>query len=215
MDLKVLCAAPCGKTPVFDKFYDAFASLEVPEGSIKQRVMGGSVPQNLNRIIDSAYDHGCSHVFIVEDDSMFAPDSLIRLLAHDVPVVAGLCRSRQAPFKPYIYEGIDESGLIWRDLRASDEGLIKVAATGMGGILIHMAVFDRLTKPYFQTYFEGELEWGQDIVFGKSLIEADIGVYCDLDVTIWHATQCIVGSEKVNGKWTTVFNINDATLKIT
>lgn len=213
--IKVLCGAPCGKNPVYDIFYDAFSRLEIPEGSIKQRITGGSVPSNLNKIVASAKEHECSHVFIVEDDSSFEPDTLIRLLMHDKPVVTGLCRSRQAPFRPYIYSGLDpKTGLTWRELTPDDTGLIRVAATGMGGILLQMSVFDKLKKPYFHSYYDGETEWGQDVVFGKSLIEAGIEVYCDLDVIIDHATQCTIGSEKVNGQWKVVVKVNLATFKL-
>lgn len=209
MSVKVLVGAPCSKTPVFDRFYDALAMLETPPGSIKMRATGGGVSHNLNILIDKAIEHGCSHLFIVEDDSYFAPDSLMRLLAHDKPVVTGLCRSRQAPFLPYIYSGIDEKGwLKWYQLKGSDQGLIKCAATGMGGILINMEVFKSLERPYFRNYFIGEQEYGQDIIFGKSLIEAGIDVYCDLDVIIEHATQCTIGSALVDGNWEVVVKVN-------
>lgn len=208
-ELKVLVGAPCAKVPVYDKFYDAFAMLECPPGSIKMRATGGGVSHNLNMLIDKASEHKCSHLFIVEDDSTFAKYSLMRLLAHDKPVVTGLCRSRQAPFLPYIYSGLDPvQGLTWRGLTGADMGLIKVAATGMGGILINMDVFKLLERPYFRNYFIGEKEWGQDVIFGKSLIEAGVEVYCDLDVVIDHMTQCTIGSEFVDGNWDVVVKIN-------
>lgn len=212
--LKVLCGAPCGKLPVYDEFYDCFAALIAPEGSIKTRARGGDVPTNLNKLVDAALEHDCSHLFIVEDDSWFAPDALMRLLAHDKPVVTGLCRSRQPPFLPYIYSGLAEDGLVKRLLKPEDEGLIKVAATGMGGILINTAVFQHLKRPYFSTYYIGERSWGQDVLFGKSLIEAGVDVYCDLDVIIGHATQCVLGTQKIDGKWNITVRILDATLQI-
>lgn len=208
MEVKVLCGAPCSRTPVYDKFYDAWAALEVPEGSIKQRATGGGVSHNLNTIIDNAIKHECSHVFIAEDDSTFPRDTVMRLLAHDKPVVAGLCRSRQAPFMPYIYSGLDDTGMLWRPLTGADTGLIKCAATGMGGILINMEVFKKLERPYFRNYFVGEREWGQDIIFGKSLIEAGIDVYCDTDVIIDHMTQCTISSVLVDGNWETIIKVN-------
>lgn len=206
---KVLVGAPCSRTPVYDKFYDAFAILDTPPGSIKMRATGGGVSHNINMLIDKAIEHECSHIFIVEDDSTFPRDALTRLLAHNVPVVTGLCRSRQAPFMPYIYSGLDPvNGLTWYQLTGADHGLIRVAATGMGGILINMDVFKALERPYFRNYFVGEREWGQDIIFGKSLIEAGIEVYCDLDIIIDHMTQCTIGSELVDGNWEVVVNIN-------
>lgn len=205
LDKKVYVAAPCGKTPVCDVFYDCFYGLHLPEGSQLSRARLGSVPGNLNKIIECA--RSFDYVFIVEDDSMFAPDTVLRLLQHDKDVVAGLCLSRQAPFMPYIYEtdGID---IRPRALRPDDNGLIRVAATGMGGILIKTSVFNKLTKPYFYTTYIGETEWGQDILFAKSLVAAGIEVFCDTSVTIWHATQCALAAIRNDNKWETVVRIN-------
>lgn len=207
LDKRVYVAAPCGKTPVCDVFYDCFYGLQLPPDSSISRARLGTVPGNLNKIIECAKDF--DYVFIVEDDSMFAPDTVIRLLQHNKDVVAGLCLSRQYPFKPYIYELAGTDDINFRPLKPEDEGLIKVAATGMGGILIKMSVFDKLKKPYFYTTFIEEVEWGQDILFAKSLVRAGIEVFCDTDVPIWHATQCAIGAIKNGNGWETVIRVNN------
>lgn len=213
--IKVLAGAPCGKTPVCDGFYDCFYGLILPEGSIKIRAKSGSVSQNLNALVDEATKHECTHLFIVEDDSMFAPDTVLRLLSYDKEVITGLCLQRNPPFRPYIYDGFDpESGLIWRNLNDNESGLIKVAATGMGGILIKMDVFKRLRKPYFSTTFIGEKEWGQDIIFQSDMLKAGVDIYCDLGATIWHATHCSLGTEYVDGKWWTLVRIGNFNIRL-
>jgi hypothetical protein len=215
MKPKVLVGAPCSKVPVFDKFYDAFYTMTIPEETDSMRHIGGCVPENLNKIVDHALRTDCTHVFIVEDDSEFERDTLIRLLKHDKPVVAGLCRQRGSPFRPYLYSGIADNGkLEWRPLKDTDpNGLIGPAdglvATGMGGILIRTDVFNKLKRPYFWHTYIGEEYWGQDILFNKSLIAAGVDVWCDLSVTIWHANQCTIGSKKTDsGAWATVFKID-------
>lgn len=213
----VFCASPCGKTPNYDLFYDAFWNLQLPPGSQRGRVTGGSVPANLNKACQDALEHKCSHLFIVEDDSWFEKDTVTKLLKHDKPVVTGLCRSRQWPFRPYIYSGIAEDqslGLEWYDLTPADKGLIKCGATGMGGILVNLDVLKKLKYPYFETYYHNDVEWGQDIVFGKKLIEAGVDVYCDLDTIIWHKTECVLGTEKAGDDWLTVVKINKGTVKL-
>ncbi len=212
---KVLAGTPCGKVPVCNDFHFCFANLRLPEGSIHQRVIGGNIARNLNELVDSAATQNCSHLFIVEDDSVFEADSVLRLLKHNKPVVTGLCRSRTAPFHPYVYDGITaEGGYTFHPITENDKGLIKVAATGMGGILINMEVFKKLKRPYFSNYFEGEKEWSQDIVFMKSLVDNKIEVYCDLDVIIGHVTQCIIGSEFEDGRWKIVVRIGDAVVNL-
>lgn len=214
--VKVLAGNPCGKTPVCNEFFDCFYSLDLPPGSIEgYRAVGGSIPNNLNRIVDLALKEDCTHVFIVEDDSLFAADTVTRLLKHDVPVVAGLCRRRGTPFQSYIYSGISKAGgLDYYKLKPSDKGLIKCGATGMGGILINTEVFKKLKRPYFATYYEGETEWGQDIVFGQSLIKAGIDVYCDTDVIIGHMTQCVLGSEHTPDGWNIVFKVHEVNVGV-
>lgn len=213
---KVLAGNPTGKMPVCNDFFDCFYALDLPEGSISgRRVVGGSISNNLNTLVDMAIDEGCTHLFIVEDDSLFGRDTVMRLLAHDVPVVAGLCRSRAMPFRSYVYSGIDgDEGLTYYTLKPTDKGLIRCAATGMGGILINTEVFKKLKKPYFQTYFAGTKEWTQDIVFGKSLIDAGIDVYCDLGVTIGHVTQCVLGSALGPDGWNIVLRVHSAIVNI-
>jgi hypothetical protein len=214
-NIKVLAGAPCGKEPVCDSFYDCFYGLMLPEGSPRIRAKSGSVPQNLNALVDEAIKFECTHLFIVEDDSMFASDTVLRLLSHDKDVVTGLCLQRNPPFRPYIYDGFDDvTGMIWRYLTDSDQGLIKVCATGMGGILIKMDVFKRLERPYFYTTYVDEKEWGQDILFAKSLHKAGIEVFCDLDATIWHATHCSLGTEYVDGRWYTIVRIDKSNIRI-
>lgn len=214
MDTKVFAAAPCGKTPVCDSFYDCFYGLILPEGSIRQRVKGGSVPQNLNVIINEAQKNECTHVFIVEDDSMFHPATVINLLTHNKDVVAGLCPNRTYPFQAYVYGDANENGLQYYPLKDEDQGLIRVLGVGMGGILIKMSVFDKLKKPYFVTTYKGEQEWGQDIWFQKSLIDAGIEVYCDTSIPIWHATHCALATLFKDGQWKTVIKIGEAAIDI-
>lgn len=213
-DYTVLAGAPCSKNPVCDRFYDCFAGLVLPPGSHRQRVVGGNIPGNLNKLVDCAIEAKVTHLFIVEDDSVFAPDTVTRLLAHDKPVVTGLCRARHAPFRAYVYRGATSDGLTYHTLTPEDKGLIPCSATGLGGILINMDVFAKLKRPYFHDYFIGEQYWGQDFVFGKSLVDAGIGVYCDTDVIIGHTTQCVLGSELGPHGWVITVGIDQAMVSL-
>jgi hypothetical protein len=215
---KVLVGAPCGKKANYDEFYDCFYGLDGPtELMPRMRARGGDISTNLNKLVEQAMTLNCTHLFVVEDDSAFLPDTLMRLLAHDVPVVTGLCRARHAPFRPYIYKGMNETtGLAFYSLQPTDKGLIGGHgwATGMGGILIQMNVFDKLQKPYFDRYTadDGRV-FGQDIDFGMKLIRAGVPVYCDLDVVIYHNTDCLIGSAQApDGRWLMTLRVDQSTM---
>ena len=206
--IKVCAGSPGGKLPVCNEFFDAFGGLILPPNSIWRRAIGGSITANLNKLVDEALAEKCSHLFIVEDDSIFPRDTVQRLLKHNKPVVTGLCRSRVPPFRPYIYKGMSEDGLSWYNLTPEDKGLIKCDATGMGGILINTKVFKKLTRPYFRLEYMGEKEFGQDIVFGMSLVKAGIEVYCDTDIEIGHITQCVMGSQHDEDGWKVTMGVS-------
>lgn len=211
--VKVLCAAPCGKNPVCDGFYDCFYDLVLPEGSQRLRAKGGSLPSNRNEIIKKAQEGGFTHVFLIDDDNMVAHDFVSRLLAHDKDVVAGHCLQRLPPFRSYVFGGMNEEGKLGFQNLTVETGLVKVTGVGTSGILIKTSVFDKLTKPYFYHTFRSETEWGDDINFNKSLTENNIEIYCDLDATIWHATNASVAPIFEDGQWKFQIKIGDAIAK--
>lgn len=217
MGHKVLAGAPCAKMPVYDHFYDCLGALELPGNSLRMRAQGGSVPRNLNTLVETALEHDCTHLFIVEDDSEFATDTVTRLLAHKVPVVAGLCRARNAPFRSYIYKGRNDDGLGWYALKPEDTGLIGGVGwfAGMGGILIETEVLTQMTFPYFECYFDDEgREWGQDNVFGNKLMDLGVPCYCDTDVIIGHATGSVIGSRRDADGWKITVQVGAASVAL-
>lgn len=211
---KVLAGNPCSKVPVCNEFYDCFFGLTLPEGSYFRRVVGGDIPANLNKLVEEAIEKEMTHIFIVEDDSVFDKDTVMRLLAHDKPVVTGHCRARHFPYRSYIYRGMNEDGLLWYTLKPEDSGLIKCDATGMGGILINLDVFKNMERPFFSHTYVDEKYWGQDIVFGMRLVEMGVDVYCDLDVMIGHVTQCVIGSDRGPEGWNVVLRVSEAQIKL-
>lgn len=211
---KVLIGAPCGSNPRVASFYDCFYGLKGPEGSKHQRVTGGSLANNRNTLVRLAQEGGYSHLLFVDDDTMFSPDLLIQLLSHDKDVVSSHCLQKSAPFRPYIFDGMDLDGKFKFQKLKGETGLIKVLGVGIGGFLIKTSVFDKLPKPYFYTHYNGETEWWDDILFNKTLIENDVEIYCDLNATIFHATPASVAPMFKNGKWVTIVMIGDFLIEL-
>lgn len=211
--MSVLLAAPCGETPRCDVFYDNFYNLNLPEGSFRERVRGGSLSANRNRIVEIAKERKLSHIFFVDDDTMFHPNMVLDLLAHSKDVVAGHCCQRLPPFRSYVFDSIQDGKLGFKNL-TNETGLIKVLGVGVGGFLIRTGVFDYLPKPYFCNNYVGEVEWGDDILFNKKLIEAQIEVYCDLDQRIFHASKCAVYPEFKDGKWTKCVVVGSSVIRL-
>lgn len=214
MNPKILVAAPCGTNPRIASFYDCFYNLILPVNNPRPvRIPGGSLPINRNTIIDLAIKENFTHICLFDDDLLFAPDTVMRLLAHDKDVVAGLCVDRNPPFRAYVWDSIDARGKLgFAEIQGN--GLRKVLAVGAAGILIKTAVFKLLDKPYFEHHFVGEEFWGDDINFCKSLINASIDVYCDTDITLWHANLCAIAPIFEDGKWVIKIMINNTPITI-
>lgn len=207
----VFASAPCGKLPACDSFYDCFYGLNLPEGSKIQRVSNGCLSDNRNKIVELA--KGYDYLFLVDDDLMFSPDVVLELLKHDKDVVSGIACQREPPFRPYIWNSISANGeLGYANLEGNS--LVKTLATGAGGVLIKMSVFDKLKKPYFEMYYEGEKLWWDDIVFAKKLIEADVEVFVDPKLTFWHATKACVAPIFFNNEWHTCVRIGEANIML-
>lgn len=111
----------------------------------------GSVPGRMRcEIAQAAMDQGCDAVCFIDHDQIFAPDSLNRLIAWDVPVVGGLYPTRHPPYRSTSLAHGDNG---YRELTVAEiqsGGLVPVAVVSMGFSLIRREVFAQIPAPWFQ-----------------------------------------------------------------
>jgi hypothetical protein len=107
---------------------------------------------------------------------IFPPDTITRLLKRDKDIVGAVYAQRGAPFHPLgvTYEG--EHTHVTSGVRR-----MKILPTGC--LMIRMAVFDTLTKPWFNTRVEGEKLLGEDYYFCARATEAGFEIWCDGDLS--------------------------------
>lgn len=106
---------------------------------------GTIIPQQRHVLVLQAKEANATHVLWIDSDMRFPPDALIRLLAHDQPIVGCNYATRRLPILP-TSERITE-GFLFTDDEA--EGLVEVDRCGMGLMLVSMAVYDKIPKPWF------------------------------------------------------------------
>ena len=142
-----------------------------------------------NQIVAAAQAAKATHLLFLDTDLVFPADTLIRLLAHDRDIVGGVYRQRVPPFHPLgvTFEG--EHTFVTNGLRR-----MKIMPTGC--LLIRMSVFDRLTKPFFNTRVEGEKIVGEDVDFCLRAAAAGFEIWCDGDLSreVGHMGQTVVGA---------------------
>lgn len=170
--------------------------------------MGGVLPGARNGIVREALAQGTEYIWWLDDDQPFDVGDLDKLLAHDLEAVIPLSAHRGSPFLPLLFDHFDPAGIgRQRYLQDQDQGLIRVAAAGMAGLLIKTACFERLgTDGWFEfTHPQGDFDnYAEDLPFYRRLSESGVQLYCDLDVRFGHALSSVVYILKQDGKWVTV-----------
>jgi hypothetical protein len=142
---------------------------------------GSLLPTQRTEMVREALASGCTHVLFLDDDMAFPMESIIRLLAHDVPVVAANCVTKCLPPSPTARY---EDGGICYTTQAS-EGLERVAVVGTGVMLVKAEVFETLQEPWF-TIGWNELSrkyTGEDWFFCQRLQGLGIPVFIDHDLS--------------------------------
>lgn len=187
-------------------FYDYLYGLEKPDNHVMSICHGQSPARGRNLIIEKALQLDCTHILFIDDDMAFAPDSLNKLLAHDVDIISGLYLMRNSPFKPVMFDVAHDDGRCVHSELDEQSGLVEVVNCGLGFVLISTEIFHEMIKPWITL---GELEadqWCDDIAFFNRVREEGYEIYVDTNCPIGHMASCTIWPNKVNGKWFTAID---------
>ena len=188
----------------YSAFYDELTQVDRPPDTVVSHAIGLYINENRNHLAEHALELGADWVWYVDDDHCFRPDTLNRLLAHDVDIVSGLYLRRVAPFLPVIYDKEDETGdVVKYALTPGDTGLKEIVAAGAGCLLVKTCVLRALGAPYwrFNQRPDGEMI-GEDIDFCQRARAKGFKVYCDMDTAIGHLTTMVLYPHQVEpGQW--------------
>lgn len=140
-----------------------------------------------------------THLLFLDDDVLFAPQVLVQLLSHDLPIVSGVYYSKGDGGEPLIF---DEPGCGTLPYRPGG-GLLECWGHGMGLCLIRTDLLadvrDKLDLPrdsrgnpeWFRTAGDSpddEGQWTEDLWFCRLLHEAGHRTFVDQDPRAfgWH-----------------------------
>lgn len=203
---------PCAEQGRWSSFWGSVCSLGWPAGWQVIPAHGSSVAQNRNLLARAALEQGAERIFYLDDDLVFAPDALTRLLerAGDRPAVVGLSLRRQVPFKTlWFRENLPRMECMYGLGELPRDGsLVRLAAATSGGFLLATDVFRRIEPPWWTLgQFEGRAdEWCDDLDFCRKLAAAGIPLYGDPMVRFGHSTKLEVwpAQDPETGQWMTV-----------
>ena len=124
-------------------------------------VMGSEIASQRQQLATEALSTECTHILWLDSDMRFPNITLEALLSHDKDIVACNYSTRVEPHIPVAFTSKHDMG----ERLSADVGLNKVAAVGMGCMLVKRNVFESMSLPYFG------VEWNQDYT---SLIGEDL-----------------------------------------
>lgn len=117
-----------------------------------------------------------THLLFLDTDMVFPADTVTRLLAHNKDIVGASYASRMPPFQPVT---VAEEGV---HIRVT-AGLQRVKLIPAGCLMIRVAVFNVLAKPYFNLALDGDQLCGEDVYFCHKAREAGFELWCDGDLS--------------------------------
>lgn len=189
--------------------------LQRPSGSLRYSATSLSVAENFNGAADIFMDKpDLQWLFLMNDDQVYAPDTLMRLLArmydNNLDVVTGLYFARSVPFGPILFEkpALGDSILAPRRfVQPMDPDVIEIGACGDGCMLIKRAVIAAIDAPRWELGFGGfHDQSNHDMAFCAKIRRAGFKLHADLTVQIGHTMPMTVWPLRLpDGTWAMSF----------
>lgn len=149
-----------------------------------------------NHCVKKFLETDSTHLFFIDSDVVPPSDALRKLLEHDVPVVTGNYpimregedgRARRVPCM-FKIEDVHGTGATKMVSFEDGEGMEEIDFFGGGCLLIRRDVLEKMEAPWFKWQYkeDGEADFGEDIDFGKKIIQMGIQAYGRFDVECYH-----------------------------
>lgn len=126
------------------------------------------------------------YLMMLDSDIMFPPKTLDTLLSHNLPVVGGWYKDKNADdHHPVVYDFAEdkEEYAVFKHRKTAGQGLEKVGAIGMGCILMNKDTAEKLGEnPYGHKIAGG----GEDFIMCRKLMELGIPLHVDWSLNCAH-----------------------------
>lgn len=182
---KILIAIPTARyieAETFKSIYD----LEIPEGYTVdfQYFYGYRVDQVRNLICDWVvrdYDY----LFSIDHDITFPPDTLRKMLNHNVDLVSGVYRQRLEPQMIEIYD-LNQYRMTIDQIY--DKSIVQIGGCGFGCVLVRKEVLSTIGYPQFEYYpaLDHNNTISEDTDFCRKATEKGFKLWCDPSILCGH-----------------------------
>ena len=196
--IRIVIGIPTASDMLHRKFVQSLHCLQYPTNvEIDINIVSGhQLPFARNRIVQHSLETNADYLFFVDADMIFPPDTLVRLLKHNLDIVNALAFRRTKPNYPCIFN--------WSETEKSyttvayTTGLLEVDATGMPAILIKTDVFRKMKEiwPNQPWYYYRDHLFSSDLSFCENARKLGYKIMIDTDLKIGHLGEEIVVTEE-------------------
>ena len=204
---------PSGTLARFHEFEMSMEGLEVPSMSSRARHHSSSPAHARNSAVLDVFKERPDIVgfWFVDDDHMYNPDTLLKLMRHDLPVVCSLTLLARPPFFPILFQHKvwneqekrpQWTNIPWQTLDRQ-RGLIPVYAAAGAGIYVKREILEKtIPWPWFAIGQYVPDECQEDMWFYERCHEYNIPIFADLDTRLGHTAPCTaVPWQDLDGRW--------------
>lgn len=207
---------PCNESARYSETWASIAGMHLPSDwtavdsnsrvpLIQSRF--ASLAASLNFIGDMFMQTGREWLFLMNDDHVYPPNTILKLLAHDKDFVTGVYTKKQVPFEPILYDRINDDGTLRsKKFRKGEGGLVPIVGCGDGVLLIRRTVLEKIPQPWWEMSSPDSPDLiTQDLIFCKKVREAGFEMWADLDTSVGHIALMPIWAERnPDGDWKTV-----------
>ena len=149
---------------------------------------GYTIAENRNYIVVQALNNNSDYLLMIDDDMVFPPDLLDKLLVNDKDICGVAYHPRSETGQ--IIKFLDETHIV--KLEETNEPKYKdtfeCMATGTGIILIKCEVFKKIPRPWFmfEYYDTGQCKLGEDWYFSKVAKQSGFSIWTDPKPKVGH-----------------------------
>lgn len=190
---KILICVPC-MDMVASGFAQSLAMLQ--KGGNETAIMfecGSLIYDARNKLAKQAIKMQADYTMWLDSDMIFKPDTMVRLLAHDAPIVSGAYFRRSPPYHLVAFDKCDTETREWTDLPLPTE-TVKCGGVGFGCVLVRTDVLFEVAAKY-KTWFEPMNGFGEDLSFCYRARECGFDILLDPTITCGHVGHIVVNED--------------------
>jgi len=198
----VLITVLSGREVVSTAWAENWRTLIFPDRGNRIFLYGMPFDHARNQGCQRTLETGHEYLFFLDDDVIVPPDTILRLMNHNLDIVSGLYYRRQLPLAPVMMKEFLGKNTQWITNYQPDS-LVEADLIGCGCLLIKRKVLEIMSPPWFEwkcdpfrwpdlTSFE---RCSEDFDFCRKAQKLGFKLYVDTSIQCHHAGLSIVTAQ--------------------